>query len=134
MIIFNLFYTKNIFLHPYLWQNKSVTKNIPSECPYMISSVSKLCNLTNSFSSSFVELGIFKALRYANIYKRNGTEIKTIFIIIFSLCFIIFHGINLFILNIMSICLVKTVFIVFLIHVSLTGEDFFLSFLPMQLV
>lgn len=53
----------------------------------MLPFISKLCNLTNSFSSSFLELGIFKALRHANIYKRNGLEAKKVFTVIFSLVF-----------------------------------------------
>lgn len=53
----------------------------------MLSSISKLCNLTTSFSSSFSEIGIFKALRHANIYKRNGFETKKLFTVIFSLVF-----------------------------------------------
>lgn len=53
----------------------------------MLPSISKLCNLTSSFSISFLELGIFKALSHANIYKRNGHDIKTIFTVIFSMVF-----------------------------------------------
>jgi len=85
----------------------------------MVSSISKLYSLINSFSSCFDELSIFKALKHANIYKRNGTETKTILTVIF-LCFIIFHGINLFVLNIKVNYLIKTISIVFLIHISLT--------------
>lgn len=53
----------------------------------MLPSISKLCNLTSSFSISFLELGIFKALSHANIYKRNGHDVKTIFTVIFSMVF-----------------------------------------------
>lgn len=53
----------------------------------MLSSISKLCNLTNQFSISFSELHIFRALSHANIYKRNGVEAKHVFSILFSLVF-----------------------------------------------
>lgn len=53
----------------------------------MLPSISKLCNLTNSFSVSFFELGIFNALNHANIYKHHGHEVKKVFNVIFSLVF-----------------------------------------------
>ncbi|MCQ2793741.1 MAG: transposase [Bacilli bacterium] len=53
----------------------------------MLSSNSNNFNISNQLSSSFNELGIFKALKHANIYKRNGKEANTVFTIIFSLVF-----------------------------------------------
>ena len=53
----------------------------------MLSSIVKLFNLKSSISSSFDELGIYKALNHANIYKRKGLEAKTVFSVIFALVF-----------------------------------------------
>lgn len=53
----------------------------------MLSEKSNKFNLSQSISIDFDELSIFKALSKANIYKRNGTEAKTIFSVIFSLVF-----------------------------------------------
>ena len=53
----------------------------------MLSSNSKNFNISNQLSFSFKELGIFKALKHANIYKRNGREVTTVFTILFSLVY-----------------------------------------------
>ncbi len=53
----------------------------------MISPISELCNLPKSISFSFKELGIYKALTHANIYKRNGIAAKHVFTALFALTF-----------------------------------------------
>ncbi len=44
-------------------------------------------NLPDYIISSFDELSIFKSLSAANISKRSGTDVKTVFTLIFSLVF-----------------------------------------------
>lgn len=53
----------------------------------MITPISELSNLPHVISHTFKELGIYKALTHANIYKRNGIEAKNVFIGIFTLPF-----------------------------------------------
>lgn len=53
----------------------------------MLSNKIKTFNLPGYIISSFDELSIFKSLSAANISKRNGTDVKTIFTLIFSLVF-----------------------------------------------
>ncbi len=53
----------------------------------MITPISELSNLPHVISHTFKELGIYKALTHANIYKRNGIEARNVFIGIFTLPF-----------------------------------------------
>ena len=49
----------------------------------------KTFNLPGYIISSFDELDVFKSLSAANISKRSGIDVKTVFTLIFSLVFII---------------------------------------------
>lgn len=53
----------------------------------MLSNKIKTFNLPVYIISSFDELSIFKSLSAANISKRSGTDVKTVFTLIFSLVF-----------------------------------------------